>query len=86
MGFSLCHQIKRDVAVRDVPVILLSWKEDLCKRVRELGGDADGYCAKKRPRRPSSSGCRGLRPRARVEQRVASGGGCAVVSTGSRRA
>jgi len=45
-GFSLCHEIKRDVAVRDVPVILLSWKEDLLQRVRELGADADGYLRK----------------------------------------
>ena len=45
-GFSLCHEIKRDVAVRDVPVVLLSWKEDLLQRVRELGGNADGYLRK----------------------------------------
>ncbi|MEI9953864.1 MAG: response regulator [Pseudomonadota bacterium] len=45
-GFSLCHEIKRDVAVRDVPVILLSWKEDLLQRVRELGAGADGYLRK----------------------------------------
>ena len=45
-GFSLCHEIKRDVAVRDVPVILLSWKEDLLQRLRELGADADGYLRK----------------------------------------
>jgi DNA-binding response OmpR family regulator len=42
-GFELCRQIKRDVAVRDVPVILLSWKEDLLQRMRELGAGADGY-------------------------------------------
>ena len=45
-GFALCREIKRDVAVRDVPVILLSWKEDLLFRLRELGADADAYIRK----------------------------------------
>jgi len=45
-GFALCREIKRDVALRDVPVILLSWKEDLLFRLRELGADADGYLKK----------------------------------------
>lgn len=45
-GFALCREIKRDVALRDVPVILLSWKEDLLFRIRELGADADGYVRK----------------------------------------
>ena len=45
-GFALCREIKRDVALRDVPVILLSWKEDLLFRLRELGADADGYLRK----------------------------------------
>ena len=39
-GFALCREIKRDVALSDVPVILLSWKEDLLQRVRELKPDA----------------------------------------------
>src|SRR5690606_24044328 len=45
-GFSLCRALKRDVVLRDVPVVLLSWKEDLLQRVRELGADADGYLRK----------------------------------------
>jgi DNA-binding response OmpR family regulator len=74
-GFSLCHEIKRDVAVRDVPVILLSWKEDLLQRVRELGGDADGYLRKEAAASTVVERLREvLRARARVEQRVASGG------------
>lgn len=74
-GFSLCHEIKRDVAVRDVPVILLSWKEDLLQRVRELGGDADGYLRKEAAASTVVERLREvLRPRARVEQRVATGG------------
>jgi DNA-binding response OmpR family regulator len=45
-GFALCHEVKRDVALRDVPIILLSWKEDLLFRLRELGADADAYIRK----------------------------------------
>ncbi len=74
-GFSLCHEIKRDVAVRDVPVILLSWKEDLLQRVRELGGSADGYLRKEAAASTVAERLREvLRPRARVEQRIAAGG------------
>jgi CheY-like chemotaxis protein/HPt (histidine-containing phosphotransfer) domain-containing protein len=45
-GFALCHALKRDVLLRDVPVVLLSWKEDLLFRLRDLGSDADGYLRK----------------------------------------
>ncbi len=45
-GFALCHAVKRDVLMRDVPIILLSWKEDLLFRLRDLGADADGYLRK----------------------------------------
>jgi len=45
-GFALCHSIKRDVLLRDVPIVLLSWKEDLLFRLRDLGSDADGYLRK----------------------------------------
>jgi CheY-like chemotaxis protein len=73
-GFSLCREIKRDVAVRDVPVILLSWKEDLLQRLRELGADADAYLEKEVP---APSLMRRLeevmRPRARVEARLGAG-------------
>jgi len=73
-GFSLCHEIKRDVAVRDTPVILLSWKEDLLQRVRELGASADGYLRKEAAAATVAERLREvLRPRARVEQRIASG-------------
>ncbi len=73
-GFALCHEIKRDVAVRDVPVILLSWKEDLLQRVRELGADADGYLRKEAAASTVAERLREvLRPRARVERRLAAG-------------
>jgi DNA-binding response OmpR family regulator len=74
-GFSLCHEVKRDVAVRDVPVILLSWKEDLLQRVRELGAAADGYLRKEAAASAVVERVREiLRMRARVEERMAAGG------------
>lgn len=70
-GISLCREIKRDAGVRDVPVILLSWKEDLLQRVRELGADADGYLRKEAPASTVMERVReALRPRARVEDRM----------------
>jgi DNA-binding response OmpR family regulator/HPt (histidine-containing phosphotransfer) domain-containing protein len=74
-GFSLCHEIKRDVVVRDTPVILLSWKEDLLQRVRELGGSADGYLRKEAAASAVVERVREvLRARGRVEDRIHSGG------------
>jgi DNA-binding response OmpR family regulator/HPt (histidine-containing phosphotransfer) domain-containing protein len=73
-GFSLCREIKRDVAVRDVPVILISWKEDLLQRVRELGADADGYLRKEAGASTVMERVHEvLRPRARVEARLRAG-------------
>lgn len=74
-GFGLCRAIKRDVLLRDVPVIMLSWKEDLLQRMRELGADADGYM-----RKEASAGAfvqrvrELLRQKKRVTDRVAGGG------------
>lgn len=74
-GFALCRALKRDVVLRDVPVVLLSWKEDLLQRVRELGADADGYL-----RKEASAGVvvqrvrELLHRRARTAQRIAANG------------
>ncbi len=74
-GFALCREIKRDIAVRDVPVILLSWKEDLLQRLRELGAAADGYMRKEAEASTVVQRIREvMRPRARVEARLAQGG------------
>ena len=73
-GFALCREIKRDVALSDTPVVLLSWKEDLLQRVRELGADADGYLRKEATASTVVQRIREvLLPRARVEARVAAG-------------
>ena len=70
-GFSLCRKLRRDVALRDVPVILLSWKEDLLQRVRELGAGAAGYVRKESDTRAIVARIReALRPRAHIEMRL----------------
>ncbi|HEY6559335.1 MAG TPA: response regulator [Polyangiaceae bacterium] len=74
-GFALCRELKRDVAVRDVPVILLSWKEDLLQRLREIGADAAGYLRKEAGASTVVERVREvLAPRARVELRLQAGG------------
>ena len=70
-GFSLCRMLQRDVALHDVPVILLSWKEDLLQRVRELGAGAAGYVRKESDTRAIVARIReALRPRSRIETRL----------------
>jgi DNA-binding response OmpR family regulator len=70
-GFALCRALKRDVALRDTPVILLSWKEDLLQRVRELGASAAAYLKKESDSRAIVARVREvLRPRARIEARL----------------
>jgi DNA-binding response OmpR family regulator len=70
-GFALCRMLQRDVALHDVPVILLSWKEDLLQRVRELGAGAAGYIRKESDTRAIVARIReALRPRSRIETRL----------------
>ena len=74
-GFALCRALKRDVALRDTPVILLSWKEDLLQRVRELGVGADGYLRKEASAPVVVQRVREvMRPRRRLGERLAAGG------------
>ncbi len=70
-GFALSRALKRDVALRDTPIILLSWKEDLLQRVRELGASASAYLRKETDARAVLARVReALWPRARVEARL----------------
>jgi CheY-like chemotaxis protein len=71
-GFALCRALKRDIALRDVPVILLSWKEDLLQRLRDLGADADGYMRKEASAASLLQRVQEvLRARGRIEARLA---------------
>jgi CheY-like chemotaxis protein len=74
-GFALCRALRNDVALRDTPVILLSWKEDLLQRVRELGASAAAYMRKETDSRSILARVREvLRPRARIEARLRGNG------------
>jgi len=74
-GFALCRALKRDIALRDVPVILLSWKEDLLQRLRDLGADADGYMRKEASAAAILQRVHEvLRTRVRIEARLKDGG------------
>ncbi len=70
-GFGLCRNIKRDVALSDVPVLLVSWKEDALHRVRELGAGADGYFIKEADSATVLRRCaEALQTRVNVERRL----------------
>jgi DNA-binding response OmpR family regulator len=70
-GFTLCRTLRRDAALHDVPVVLLSWKEDLLQRTRELGAGAAGYLRKESDARAILARLReALRPRAHIEMRM----------------
>ncbi|HEX7662909.1 MAG TPA: response regulator, partial [Polyangiaceae bacterium] len=74
-GFALSRALRRDVALRDVPVILLSWKEDLLQRVRELGASAAAYLRKESDARAIVARVReALWSRARLEARLRASG------------
>ncbi|MBK6520569.1 MAG: response regulator [Polyangiaceae bacterium] len=74
-GFNLSRIVRRDVVLRDVPIVLLSWKEDLLQRVRELGADADGYLRKEASAGAIVQRAKELvRQRRRVAQRIATQG------------
>jgi DNA-binding response OmpR family regulator len=71
-GLTLGRALRRDVTLGDVPVVLLSWKEDLLRRVRELGSEAEGYVRKESDSEHLLAAVReALRPRVRLAQRLA---------------
>ena len=74
-GFGLIRELERDPALADVPVILLSWKEDFLHRMRELRVGARGYLRKEAGSALILRRVRDvLRPRARVEAQLRTGG------------
>jgi DNA-binding response OmpR family regulator len=74
-GFGMCRELSRDPALSDVPVILLSWKEDLLQRMRELQAHASGYLRKEAGSAQILQRVReALRPLARLESELRTGG------------
>lgn len=74
-GFTLCQELKRDVILADVPVILISWKEDLLARMRELQAGASGYLRKEAGATPILECVHQiLRPIERLEAQLRTGG------------
>ncbi len=74
-GFGLTRAFKRDPMLADVPVILISWKEDLLSRMRELKAGASGYLRKEAAAGHILTAVRDvLRPRVRLESRLRAGG------------
>jgi DNA-binding response OmpR family regulator len=74
-GFGLCRALQRDPALEGVPVILLSWKEDLLQRMRDLQAGASGYLRKESGATQILARVRdALRPLARLEAQLRAGG------------
>ena len=74
-GFALCRELKRDALLAHIPVILLSWKDDLLDRMRELDAGASAYVRKESGSREILDTIASvLRPRADFAQALASEG------------
>jgi CheY-like chemotaxis protein len=73
-GFALCRELRRDLALANVPVILISWKEDFLQRMRELDAGAAGYLRKEAgSHQILSTVAQVLAPRSELEALLASG-------------
>jgi len=74
-GFALLRELEREPPLCDVPVVLLSWKEDFLERMRELRSGASGYLRKEAGAAQILAAVRdALRPRARLEERLGEAG------------
>jgi CheY-like chemotaxis protein len=73
-GVGLARALRRDVALRDRPMILLSWKEDLLQRLRDLRVDSSATLRKNDDAATIVARVREvLAARVRVEARIAGG-------------
>ncbi|MBK8172600.1 MAG: response regulator [Sandaracinaceae bacterium] len=74
-GFALCREMRRDPALTDIPVILLSWKEDLLQRMRDLQSGANGYLRKEAGSAKILARVKQLlRPQVRLDAELRAGG------------
>jgi CheY-like chemotaxis protein len=73
-GLTLCRELKRDVFLADIPVILISWKETDIQRMRELSSGANSYLLKKTGSHDILTCINdALRPRTRLENQIDTG-------------
>ncbi|MBI2395480.1 MAG: response regulator [Deltaproteobacteria bacterium] len=73
-GIGLSRALRRDVALRDRPVVLLSWKEDLLQRLRDLRVGSSATLRKDDDTHTIVSRVREvLASRVRIEARIAGG-------------
>jgi CheY-like chemotaxis protein len=74
-GWELSIRIKRNYALKHIPVIIISWKEDFLQRVRKLKVGADDFMLKElSSQQILERVARMLRPRFSLEQRLQAGG------------
>ncbi|MCP4199331.1 MAG: response regulator, partial [Proteobacteria bacterium] len=74
-GWELGIRIKRNYALKHIPVIIISWKEDFLQRVRKLKVGADDFMLKElSSQQILARVARMLRPRFSLEQRLQAGG------------
>ncbi|MFO8070914.1 MAG: response regulator [Polyangia bacterium] len=74
-GWELCNRIRNDYALRHVPLIVLSWKEDFLERLGGSGVAADDLVIEEVDRRQIlGHAARVLRPRILLERRLALAG------------
>ncbi len=70
-GWELATRLKYDYALKHIPVILISWKEDFLQRVRELNVEASDFMLKEIDRQQILKRVAGvLKPRFTLEQRL----------------
>jgi CheY-like chemotaxis protein len=74
-GIALARALRRDVVLRDRPIVLLSWKEDLLARMRDLGAGAAALLRKESDAATlAAEVAKVLAPRARLAERLSRGG------------
>jgi CheY-like chemotaxis protein len=70
-GWELLARLRRDFNACHIPTIILSWKEDLLERVKDLKAGASGYMLKEADRKQILyTVARALLPRLTLEKRI----------------
>ncbi|MDD5306595.1 MAG: response regulator [Deltaproteobacteria bacterium] len=70
-GWDLCERLKRDYALRHIPIILLSWKEDFLQKLKDMNVAASDFLLKEVDRREILSRVTSvLRPKLFLEARL----------------